>query len=73
MIATELDRDDALILASILAHAKSDAVHNRAFLTGNFKDFESAPVRQVIKAAGIKQFRATERVLRWINRGRRNE
>jgi hypothetical protein len=72
-IETELDRDDALILASILAHAKSYAVANRAFLTGNFKDFERAPVRQMIKAASIKQFRSTEKVLRWMNRNQSNE
>jgi hypothetical protein len=73
MMATELDRDDALILASILAHGESNSRVDRAFLTGNFKDFESAPVRQMIKAAGIKQFRSTERVLRWIDRNQRKE
>jgi hypothetical protein len=73
MMATELDRDDALILASISAHGESNSRVDRAFLTGNFKDFESAPVRQMIKAAGIKQFRSTERVLRWIDRNQRKE
>jgi PIN domain len=53
--ATELDRDDALILASILAHSKNNAVTRKAFLTGNFKDFEKEPVSALLVKAGIKR------------------
>ena len=66
---TELDRDDALILASILAHSKNNTVTRKAFLTGNFKDFEKEPVRLLLMEAGIKQFTSTDRVLRWIEAG----
>ena len=66
---TELDRDDALILATILAHSKSEPVARKAFLTGNFKDFEEEPVKLLLADAGIKQFRSTERVLGWIEAG----
>jgi hypothetical protein len=52
--ATELDRDDALILASILAHSKNNATR-KAFLTGNFKDFEKEPVSALLVKAGIKR------------------
>jgi predicted nucleic acid-binding protein len=63
---TELDRADALILASILAHSKSESIARKAFLTGNFKDFEKEPVRLLLAEAGIKQF---GRALGWIERG----
>lgn len=65
----ELDRDDALILASILAHSKSETITRKAFLTGNFQDFEKEPVRLLLAEAGIKQFRSTGRVLGWIEAG----
>lgn len=66
---TELDRDDALILASILAHSKSDPTARKAFLTGNFKDFDTEPVRRLLGDTGIKQFSSTGRVLGWIAAG----
>lgn len=66
---TELDRDDALILASILAHSKSESIPRKAFLTGNFKDFEKEPVRLLLAEAGIKQFSSTGRALGWIEAG----
>jgi hypothetical protein len=66
---TELDRDDALILASILAHAKSESTARKAFLTGNFKDFEKEPVRRLLAEAGIKQFSSTGRALGWLEAG----
>jgi hypothetical protein len=66
---TELDRDDALILASILAHSESEPTARKAFLTGNFKDFEKDPVRRLLAEAGIKQFSSTGRALGWIEAG----
>jgi predicted nucleic acid-binding protein len=66
---TELDRDDALILASILAHSKSESIARKGFLTGNFKDFEKEPVRLLLAEAGIKQFRSTGGALGWVEAG----
>jgi hypothetical protein len=63
---TELDRDDALILASVLAHSKDNTLTKKGFLTGNFKDFEKEPVSALLAEAGIKQFNSTDRVLGWI-------
>lgn len=65
---TELDRDDALILASILAHSKSESTPRKAFLTANFKDFEKEPVRLLLAEAGIKQFSSTGQSA-WLDRG----
>jgi hypothetical protein len=64
-VQTELDRDDALILATILSHT-GDERAKRAFVTGNFKDFERPAVKYLLDNAGIKYFRSTERVLEWI-------
>ncbi len=61
----ELDRDDALILASILAHSQNSASINKAFLTGNIKDFEKDSVKALLADAGIKQFRSTHNALGW--------
>jgi predicted nucleic acid-binding protein len=66
---TELDRADALILASILAHSKTESIARKAFLTGNFKDFGKEPVRLLLAEAGIKQFRSTGGALGWIDAG----
>lgn len=66
---TELDRDDALILASILAHAMNESIPKKALLTANFKDFEKEPVRLLLADAGIKQFSSTGRALGWIGAG----
>ncbi len=66
---TELDRDDALILASILAHSKSQPTARKSLLTGNFNDFEKEPVKLLLAEAGIKQFRSTHRVLGWLEAG----
>jgi len=64
-----LDRADALILASILAHSRSESIARKAFLTGNFKDFEKEPVRLLLAEAGIKQFQSTSRALGWLEAG----
>ncbi len=63
---TELDRDDALILASILTHSTSHSASNKAFLTGNVKDFEKEPVSTFLAQSGIKQFASTKRALGWL-------
>jgi hypothetical protein len=64
-IEAELDRDDAIILASILAHSSTTGATRKAFVSGNVKDFEKEPVKQLIEQAGIKQFSTTERILLW--------
>jgi hypothetical protein len=69
LITTELDRDDALILATILGHPVDESA-KRAFVTANFRDFEQPPVTDLLRGAGIKQFRTTERVLQWVDPGR---
>jgi len=61
----ELDRDDALILATILSHSQSAALSKRAFLTANVKDFEKGQVKDLLADAGIKQFSSTARALAW--------
>ena len=66
---TELDRADALILASILADSKRESTDRKAFLSGNFKDFEEEPVKLLLAQAGIKQFRSIGRLLSWIEVG----
>ena len=62
---TELDRDDALILASILAHSTTETVRSKAFLTDNINDFGKAEVSQLLLRNGIKHFRSTSRALGW--------
>lgn len=62
---TELDRDDALILASILGHSKTDTVQNKAFLTGNINDFGKGDVSDLLLRSGIKHFRSTDLALGW--------
>lgn len=62
---TELDRDDALILASILTHSRNQSVAKRGFLTGNIRDFLRQPIKDLINNAGIKLFSSTENVLGW--------
>lgn len=63
---SELDRDDALILASILSHSLSKREDKKAFLTGNFKDFATKRVSKLLAQVGIKQFSSTERALGWV-------
>ena len=70
---TELDRDDALILASILSHSQNQSEKKKAFLTGNVNDFKSPGVRELLVKAGIKVFSSTERVLGWVLRSSRDE
>ena len=62
---TELDRDDALILASILAHSKNQPAGKQAFLSGNINDFQRPAVKEVLAEAKIRLFSSTERVLGW--------
>ena len=56
---TELDRDDALILASILSHSRNQSEKKKAFLTGNVNDFKSPAVRELLVKAEIKVFSST--------------
>ena len=63
---TELDRDDALILASILGHSKADTVQSKAFLSGNINDFGKRDVSDLLLRSGIKHFRSTDLALGWI-------
>jgi predicted nucleic acid-binding protein len=62
---TELDRDDALILASILSHSENQPGAKKAFLTGDIKDFLKQPVRVLLNNAGIKLLSSTENALGW--------
>jgi hypothetical protein len=61
----ELDRDDAFILASILAHVPGSTVTKKAFLTGNFRDFGKEPVKKLLAAANVELLISTERALGW--------
>ena len=62
---TELDRDDALILASVVAHSKDVTAEKKAFLTANVRDFQKQPVRAILTKANLKLFNSTERVIEW--------
>lgn len=62
---TDLDRDDALILACIFSHSTGQTSVPRAFLTGNVRDFDVEPVKTMIEGAGIKLFSSTDRLLQW--------
>lgn len=64
-IETELDRDDAIILASILAHSSTTTAIRKAFISGNVKDFDKEPVKQLLDQAGITQFSSTENIVLW--------
>jgi hypothetical protein len=65
---TELDRDDALILSSILAHSTTDTASSKAFLTGDINDFGKDEVRRLLLQSGIKHFSSTDRALGWVAR-----
>jgi len=69
---TELDRDDALILACVLSHSKEHRSPQRAFLTGNIIDFDVGPVRSLLEDNGVKLFSSTEKVLGWASAVRRS-
>jgi hypothetical protein len=64
---TELDRADALILASILEHSKSQTTTKKAFLTGNVNDFNKHAVRDILAREGVRLFASTERALGWAH------
>ena len=64
---TELDRDDALILSSILAHSTNQPAARKAFLTGNINDFQRPTVREILAEAKIKLFSSTTKVLGWAS------
>ena len=62
---TELDRADALILASVLSHSEDQPEGKKAFLTGDIKDFLKQPVRVLLASAGIKLLSSSENALGW--------
>jgi hypothetical protein len=65
---TELDRDDALILASILDHSLTDTVSSKALLTGNIHDFRKKEVALLLRQNRMKHFSSSDQLLRWLRR-----
>jgi hypothetical protein len=63
------DRADALILSAIVEDARGPAIsHDKAFLSGNVRDFESA--RPYLESFGVKYFRRAGRLVEWLERPR---
>jgi hypothetical protein len=61
---------DNLILTSILEHGREHPEGPKAFLSGNFSDFDVPDVRTALAAVGItKYFRTAENVLSWLMSG----
>jgi hypothetical protein len=56
---TGLDRDDALILASILSHAQTYPTIKKSLLTTNVNDFRRPPVKDLMNVAGLRLFSST--------------
>jgi len=63
---TELGRADALILACILSDSKHPPSEKRAFLSGNIRDFDVEPVKNLLEQSGIKFFGSSDHVLKWL-------
>jgi hypothetical protein len=58
---------DNLILHSILRHARSAPPGSKAFLSGNFRDFDTPEVRDALRDAGVdKFFRTAQNALGWL-------
>jgi hypothetical protein len=58
---------DNLIAHTILAHARSSPVTDKALLTENSKDFSRPEVRDALFAAGVKYFSKTEPATEWAD------
>jgi hypothetical protein len=57
---------DNLILQSILDHAHSHPEEEKAFISGNTKDFGKPEVQNILNNAGIKYFSNTKNFLGWL-------
>jgi hypothetical protein len=65
-LRSDLDRDDAMILASILDHARKDESIHKAFITSNVKDFAAKTVRLALNEVGVTYFSSSERAVQWL-------
>jgi hypothetical protein len=72
MISTSLkeryidDPTDNLIFVCILRHAGINTVVPRAFMSGNYRDFDQGDARLALDAAGVRFFSRTEAALGWL-------
>jgi hypothetical protein len=57
---------DNLILHCILDHARRNTSSDKAFLSGNHKDFDSQPAREALAAVGVRYFRRAADCLGWV-------
>jgi hypothetical protein len=58
---------DNLILHLMLDHAKRTPSDEKALLTGNYTDFDTADVRSSLQSAGItKYFRSANNLIGWL-------
>jgi len=57
---------DAIVLASVIAHLHSHNPRNSCFLNRNSKDFDDPDVRQMLETRGCKFFAKFEDGLRYI-------
>ena len=60
------DLTDNLILHCILHHAANHQQNERAFLTGNSKDFGSELVKPMLLQAGVRHFSEAKSFLGWL-------
>jgi hypothetical protein len=60
------DLMDNLILQSIIDHANQHSEDQKAFISGNTKDFGKQNVQQILNSAGIQYFSNTKNFLGWL-------
>ncbi len=60
------DLMDNLILQSIIDHATQHSEDQKAFISGNTKDFGKQNVQQILNSAGIHYFSNTKNFLGWL-------
>lgn len=65
-LMSDLDRDDAMIFAAILDHARNDTSIHKAFITSNSKDFTAKTVRFALNEVGVTYFSSSERAVQWL-------
>ena len=65
-----IDPTDNLIYCCVLLHARLNhaPTARKAFVTGNYKDFDRADLIGPLKQAGVSYFRTTANALGWLRR-----
>jgi hypothetical protein len=61
-----VDPTDNLILVCILEHAQLNPAVPKAFLSGNYHDFDEDEARSALDVAGVHFFSRTEAALGWL-------